>query len=278
MKKTKFLLIPLFLISYCLNFFSISATTTEDWNNIWDDTEYTSEEMQVITQKELLSYQTYLDYKDMLYNNNISTARLMPVTYTYTIPVNHFVQEKTNWCGPACIRQTLSFHKNKLSASFSLPSQTDIAKKVGVYGNSNGSSSAVMASTLNTYLKNFGVSRTYVSTDINDKTNSLEWVYSTIKNEIVNQTYAPIVLIDTNDPYGIYEYVKDGVKIRHYNTISGVEEVIDSNLEKLLERNVYRVDPHYNQKYSGKFWGKYLSLHSSMSYADSHGSNKVLIY
>ena len=46
----------------------------------------------------------------------------------------------------------------------------------------------------------------------------------------------------------------------------------------MLERNVYRVDPHYNDNYSGTYLNSFVSIHSSMEYADSHGSNKVFIY
>lgn len=278
MKKIILCSLSLLLAFSSLNFTSLHtfAIDSKNWDNNWNQDDYSIEEMEIIEEKDALSYQTYLNYKDMLNIQNDVVTRLMPVTYTYTIDVDNFIQEETNWCGPACIRQTLSFHKNYSNATFSLPSQTEIAIKVGVYGNNNGSSTDVMKSTLNTYLEDFGIAGTYISADINDK--SLEWVYSIIKTEIEQETYAPIVLIDTNDPYGPYEYIKDGIKIRHYNTISGVEEVIDGNLNKLLERNVYRVDPHYNDNYSGTYLNSFVSIHSSMEYADSHGSNKVFIY
>lgn len=276
--KKKISILLIFLVILIQNALSVSATDSEKWNNIWDVSEYTDEEIGVAIEKDMLSYKTYLDYKNDLSNTSKVSARIMPVTNTYTIPVTNFIQEKTNWCGPACVRQTLSFHSNKATNSFSLPSQTEIAKKLNVYGNSKGSSSADIASTLNFYLSKFNVSGKYISTDINDKSNPSEWLYSTLKNEIKAKTYAPIVLVDTNDPNGLAQYTKYNERIRHYNTISGVQEVVDANLGKIVERNICRVDPHYKKTFSGSYWEVYTNLYSCVSYADSHGPNKILIY
>lgn len=261
-----------------LSSFSVSATGAQSWNNFWNSAEYTDEEIKNAIEKDSLSYKTYLNYKDNLFDESSVIAQVMPVEHTYTVPVTNFIQEKTNWCGPACVRQTLSFHRSKASNSFSLPSQTEIAKKLKVYGNSNGSLSTDIASTLNSYLSDFKVSGKYLSTDINDKSNPGEWLYSILKDEIKAKTYAPIVLVDTNDPNGLAQYTKYNEKIRHYNTISGVKEVEDANLGKIIERSVCRVDPHYKSTFSGSYWEVYANLYSSVSYADSHGPNKVLIY
>lgn len=45
--------------------------------------------------------------------------------------VSNYQQETGYWCGPASVRQTLSFHKNKSDSTTSLPSQTTLASKAG---------------------------------------------------------------------------------------------------------------------------------------------------
>ncbi len=46
-----------------------------------------------------------------------------------TRPVTNYKQERTYWCGPASVRQSLSFHRKDSGSGTSLPSQTTLASE-----------------------------------------------------------------------------------------------------------------------------------------------------
>ena len=107
----------------------------------------------------------------------------------------------------------------------------------------------------------------------------IEWFCSVIKSEISKRTFAPIVLIDTTDPNGgVYKYQQGNERIRHYNTISGLTEVVDINTGSFAERSILRVDPHYKAEFRGEYWELLGRLFTSVSRADTNGANKVFIY
>lgn len=239
--------------------------------------EYTEQDLINLAEKERIADEMYETYKDMLNNQGIS-LRVIPSTNTYTIPVNVYKQEKNNWCGAAAIVQTLSFHKTKSGSSTALPTQGTIASKLGIYS-SGGAASTTMASVLNQYKSSFGYTdRTYSATDIADKTNAFEWLYSRLRASVINQTYAPIVLIQTGNLTGIKRYYDEGISCRHYVTIGGIRETVDLQGNNIMSREIQTVDPHYNSAVRGKYWDESSTVYQSMLRADNNGTNKVLIY
>lgn len=155
MKKIMVYIILLFLLIFTS--FNVGATSTDTLMDDCIEMGWCSvNDSDVAKQKALLAYMSYLEYKDYIYENTNTQTRIMPVTTTYEIYVQNFEQERTNWCGPACIRQSLSFHKNISNSSTALPSQSVLAQRLGIYNNSNGSSSELMATVLNEYSSSFG--------------------------------------------------------------------------------------------------------------------------
>lgn len=105
----------------------------------------------------------------------------------------------------------------------------------------------------------------------------MEWLYSAVRLRMKNQTCAPIFLFETGEIGGLQKY-SDGTHVRHYNTISGVQEVVDANLEAIMGRFIRRVDPHYNSEYRGVHYDPLECVSSSLALADENGSNYVIIY
>lgn len=105
---------------------------------------YTAEEIEILNQKNTEAYNEYLGYKDQLTANGEVSVMAMPVTTSYLINVPNYTQKRNNWCGPACVRQTLAFHaiRNGINLS-NVPSQSTIAIALGIY-NSGRVSSADM--------------------------------------------------------------------------------------------------------------------------------------
>lgn len=205
--------------------------------------------------------------------------KVMPVTYTYTIPVTNYEQGQDNWCGPASIVQTLSFHKAKSGASAALPTQIDLAGSLGIL-NSGGASTASMADILNrsSYKSTYGYTKTYTATDLLDKSNPFQFMYNNLRSAIINQTSAPIILIETGTALGIQRYYDLGVHCRHYVTVSGIEELVNVQSDGIMARYIRTTDPHYRSALRGHFWDDASYVYESMRIADNNGSNKVMIY
>lgn len=188
----------------------------------------------------------------------------------YTVGVANYKQETTYWCGPAAVRQTLGFHKNKSASTTSLPSQTTLASKAGT--TTDGSTSTGLATALNAYKNTFGTYN-YVAADIiaagGSASESFNLFKTRVTSEIIAGTYAPIVLLET-------EYLTryNGRGIRHYNTISGWN---NSTGQLRL------VDPHHDDKYLGTFWDPMGALNDNGVFravynADLNGTNKAMVY
>ncbi|MEZ3496577.1 MAG: C39 family peptidase [Lachnospiraceae bacterium] len=239
---------------------------------------YTDADYQNLSEKEQLAEETA--QKLSLHSTTASTSpsRVIPSAKTYTIPIENFKQEKTNWCGAACVKQTLSFHRSVNGVSTALPSQGTIATKLGIYS-SGGASSDKMAQVLNEYRSTYGfTNRTYSTADLTDKSDAYNWLYPRLRSAIVNQTYAPIVLLETGRLSGIQRYYEAGEHCRHYNTIGGIRETTDLQNNHLYLKEIQTVDPHYNSQFYGKHWDEGSTVYQSMLLADSNGANKVLIY
>lgn len=204
---------------------------------------------------------------------------VMPVTYTYEIPVTNYKQGANNWCGPASIVQTLSFHKSKSGKTASLPEQGDIAQSLGIYY-SGGASSDDIAAKLNStsYKTTYGYTKTYSATNLTDKSNPFDFMYNNFKTAIINQTSAPIILIETGTLTGIKRYYDAGVHCRHYVTISGIEELVNVQSDSIMSRYIRTTDPHYNSTFRGAHWDEASTVYQSMILADNNGTNKVMIY
>lgn len=240
---------------------------------------YTDSDYQNILEKERFADEMYSVLYSAKATDTGTTPILMPATKEYLIALTNFTQEKSNWCGAACIQQTISFHRSINGVSTALPTQTDIAKKLGIYS-SGGASSDTMASVLNQYRATYGYSnRTYSTADLTDKSGAADWLYTRLRSAVVNQTYAPIVLVETGTYNGIQRYYNQGqYHCRHYLTIGGIRETIDGQYNKLIGKEIQTVDPHHDARFRGKYWDMEAFLYNSMLLADQNGSNKVLIY
>ncbi len=159
-----------------------------------------------------------------------------------TRPVTNYKQEKTYWCGPASVRQSLSFHKSRSGSGTALPTQTTLATKMGT--TTSGSSTTAIVSALNSYSGTFG-SIGYLASDITDTTNPYETFVNRIgtmlRSITVNPT-TPIILVQTSF---IPRY--NGSASRHYMTVSGIDD-------RTAPMTMRSVDPHYNSSYYGVRW------------------------
>lgn len=196
------------------------------------------------------------------------------VDYNYFITVSNYTQETSYYCGPASVRQSLSFHKSNGNISTSLPSQSTLASKIGT--TTSGSASSSMATALNAYKSTFKIPQSYVAVDILDKSDPDGFLAEALKNMLSNKYTAPIILIDTGNNYGISQY--KGVYIRHYNTVSGLTEKVNIQNGEVASRKVRRVDPHYSSTYRGVFTNDFAEVYQAVKQADQNGANKVLIY
>ncbi len=239
---------------------------------------YTDADYQNLSEKERLAEEMVQEIAKSNIGSSVSPHGIMPVTKEYTIPVTLFKQEKENWCGAACVKQTLSFHRSVNGVSTALPSQGTIATKLGIYS-SGGASSNKMAQVLNEYRSTYGfTNRTYSTADLTDKSDAYNWLYPRLRSAIVNQTYAPIVLLETGTAAGIDRYYKVSKSCRHYNTIGGIRETTDGQSGAVFGEYIQTIDPHYDSRFYGKHWDEGSSVYQSMLLADKSNANKVLIY
>lgn len=282
MKKfLSIILISAWLISIPCTAFAEELSTNDVFINDEECTYiYTEQDYQNILEKEQKADEMYEALCAAEANSSLTLTPqgMMPVTKTYTIPVTNFRQEKSNWCGAACIQQTISFHRAMNGISTALPSQTEIAGKLGI-SSSGGASSYTMANVLNQYRSAYGYSnRTYEATNITDKSNPVTWLYSRLRSHIVNQEYAPIILIETGTSTGLYRYYQENYYCRHYNTISGIRETTDAQYGTRIGEEIQTVDPHHDARFRGKYWDQYADVYNSILLADNNGANPVLIY
>lgn len=274
----------LFLTILCIFFSGFSSFAAEMENAadnpVISQTEYvyTDADYQNLLEKEQLAEEMYQKMTVANTAATVSPNGIMPSTKEYLIPVTNFKQEKGNWCGAACVQQTLSFHRAINGISTELPSQGTIATKLGIYS-SGGASSDKIAQVLNAYRSTYGyTNRTYSTADLTDKSDAYNWLYPRLRSAVVNQTYAPIILIETGTAAGIERYYKANESCRHYNTIGGIREITDGQSGTVFGKYIQTVDPHYDSRFRGKYWDEGSSVYQSMLLADRNGANKVLIY
>jgi hypothetical protein len=189
----------------------------------------------------------------------------------YLLNASNFMQETTYWCGPAAVRQSLSFHKNQSGSSVALPSQTTLAEKAGT--TTDGSSSTGLVTALNAYASTYSFRSNYVAADVADQSDPMGVFESRIKNDLKAQTNAPIVLLQTKylPRYG-------GKSLRHYNTVIGYGRDFNTGSKQLK-----LADPNFNEAYFGVYWDDFGStttngVFRAVYQADLEGTNKVMIY
>lgn len=136
----------------------------------------------------------------------------------YVIPVEQNKQVKFYYCGPASVRQSLSFHKTDSGIGLSLPSQEKIAFTAGT-DNMKASTSAGLAKAINQYRHDFDFADTpYKLGDIEGSSNPIGLLKSRVKASISSRTNAPILLVETEN---MNRYSKAPKNYRHYVTVSG---------------------------------------------------------
>ncbi len=178
-KAISIILSVLCMFSLCFSSYAAQVENSYDASDgsrieyIYTDTDY-----QNLSEKEQLVEET----AQKLSHGNVSVSdlpsRVIPSTKTYTVNVTNFRQEKNNWCGAACVQQTLSFHRSVNGVSTALPSQSTIAAKLGIYS-SGGASSDKTAQVLNEYRSTYGfTNRTYSTANLADKSDAYNWLYS----------------------------------------------------------------------------------------------------
>ncbi len=276
MKKGLMLILSIFMISSSI--FSVGAVETTGTANTGvcdnDLEELLTEEEQKEAKAKIQETIDSIEPKSQLKNENEIIPYAAYVDHKYMISVTNYTQETSYYCGPAAVRQTLSFHKSKNNISTALPSQKTLASAIGT--TTSGSTSTGIAAGLNKYKTTYKIPTSYVATDVLDKSKPASFFVQAIKSSVSKQVAAPIILIDTGNNFGIPEY--KGVHIRHYNTISGLIETENIQNGEIAARKIRRVDPHYNSKYRGVFTNDYRDVYQAVEQADKNGSNKVIIY
>lgn len=278
-KVVTFLFAVLCIFSFSFSAYALNTNSTFTVSNA-NRTEYvyTDADYQNLLDKEHLAEETARELSRIKLTTVNLPNRVIPATKTYTIPVTNFKQEKSNWCGAACVQQTLSFHRSVNGVSTALPSQSTIATKLGIYS-SGGASSDKMAQVLNEYRSTYGFSnRTYSTADLTDKSDAFNWLYPRLRSAVVNKTYAPIVLVQPGTLSGLQRYYDAGVSCRHYVTIAGIRETTDLQSSNLYLKEIQTIDPHYDSRLYGSYWDEASTVYQSMLRADNNGTNKVLIY
>ncbi|MCF6096736.1 C39 family peptidase [Thermovorax subterraneus] len=184
----------------------------------------------------------------------------------YSVNVTNFKQE-TYYCGPASVRQSLSFHKAKSGSSVSLPSQTTIAKLAGT--TSEGNVTTGLRTAINNYASTYGFEDDkYVVGNVTDGSNPSYLFEVRIRDDLKYRTNAPIILIDTRH----LDYYK-GYKTRHYVTVCGY-----LNNKNTGEKELYIVDPNNKDEYRGYHWEKLENVFNAVEQADKDGTNYVMLY
>lgn len=204
------------------------------------------------TKKEAMENKKAADAKDeQLRQSLASKAGFTTEGYVdgqwYGVTVPNYRQETGYWCGPASVRQNLSWHKTKSGGSYSLPSQTTLANQAGT--TSDGSSSLKLRNTLNYYDSYYGFSyNNYVVARLTGDgytySNPQSVFETRVKGVLSNQTNAPIVGVRT-----VYIPRYGTKSLSHYMTISAYSYDYNTGA-----KDVRTVDPNWDSAYLGIYW------------------------
>lgn len=184
--------------------------------------------------------------------------------YSVSSSVDYCPQEKTYWCGPAAIQQSLSFYVDE-SLIDDLPSQKSIAKKAKT--TSDGSWSESMVNALNYYLEDGDDLEEYTSSNIENSSDPMDKLERRIKYNLRKEECIPILLIERSE---LKRY--DRKKGRHYITI------IAYSKENNEDPELKDCDPDWRDKYGGKHWSDLEDYYEAVLEADEDTSNDVIIY
>lgn len=174
------------------------------------------------------------------------------------------------------MKQTLAFHKVYNHISTALPEQEELAGKLNIKNNGLGANSEKIADVLNTYSSTFDIKESYIAVDIIGRSSPSSFLAESLSTQTKNNRTAPIILIETGNLGGISQY--GSAHYRHYNTVYGVIETVNAQNNDLVSLKIKRSDPHFVDKYRGKFSNRYDEIYTDVYKADSTNSNKVLIF
>lgn len=180
-----------------------------------------------------------------------------------------FRQERTNWCGPASARQSLSWHRTFSGSTIALPSQTTLAARIGTVP--GGSTSTGIARALNSYSGTFGRFM-YIASDLTNQSNPREAFILRIGSALAaSPGSVPIILVET-------QYIPRyrGHAARHYVSVSGYDE-------RTGPVRMRSVDPHFDNRFFGIYWDPVGStvvngLFRACFRADQDGTNLAMIW
>ncbi|MCL4553729.1 MAG: C39 family peptidase [Actinobacteria bacterium] len=186
---------------------------------------------------------------------------------TKSVPA--FRQERTNWCGPASARQSLSWHRTFSRSAVALPSQATLAGRIGTVP--EGSTSTGIARALNSYSGTFG-RFTYVASDLTNQSNPRQAFILRIGSSLsASPGSVPIILAET-------QYIPRyrGHAARHYVSVSGYDE-------RTAPVRMRSVDPHFDSRFFGIFWDPVGSttvngLFRACFRADQDGTNLAMVW
>ena len=190
----------------------------------------------------------------------------------YCIKVVSNKQNTNYYCGPAAVRQSLSFHKFQSGSNIELPSQETLAAQIGT--TVNGSTTTGIVNGLNLYAYIYGFSSNqYVAGTIKNSSNPMNTFTSRIITDLKGKMKAPIILLQTK-----YLPRYNGKDCRHYNTVCGYSHEYSTGA-----KSMQTVDPHYSQLYYGTWWsplGTFSGngLFKAVYEADKAGSNMAMAY
>ncbi|MHB8761424.1 MAG: C39 family peptidase [Coriobacteriia bacterium] len=181
-----------------------------------------------------------------------------------------YKQERTYWCGPAAVRQSLYWHKAVSGSAIALPSQTTLASRIGT--TTSGSTTSGIARALNSYRGTFGTHH-YVASDISNTSDPLGVFYNRIGAMLASKAdgTVPIVLLQTSQLSRCR-----GHSSRHYVTISGIDD-------RSVPVRMRDVDPNWRVAYRGIYWDDvgcttYNGLFRACYQADLEGSNLAMAW
>lgn len=205
---------------------------------------------------------------------DIPIMRALPAgSEYYVLDVVYNPQETSTWCGPAAIRQSLSFHKSKSASSKALPTQTVLAQKSGETG--SGSWTDNLKTAINYYKTDYSFSM-YATSDIIGQANPSAFItlQTRLRSCLMTRVSAPVVMIERGQFGGRYA-AKTG---RHYITVSGYQK---NGATNVLDVKV--VDPDWRSTYGGTYWeplneSNPKSFYKAIYQADLDVGNKVMLY
>jgi hypothetical protein len=186
----------------------------------------------------------------------------------HTLSAANYKQETSYYCGPASVRQSLSWHKLKSGSGTALPSQTTLAGRAGT--TSSGSLTTGLVRAINSYNGTYGTVN-YVASNITDTGNPTSAFYTRIGWMLQDARTVPIILTSTAR---IPRY--NGHASRHYMSVSGINDTGASVTMR-------SVDPNPNVLYRGAYWDPMGSQTSNglcraCYQADVDGSNMAMCW